>query len=89
MQLITQRIPGIHRLRIDSKKLKSGKCQVKYQAEIEGQRRRYGYLLTDPKQTMEETVNQIVRMMDSKDDHLYSVRRMKQQQVLEFQDSRY
>jgi hypothetical protein len=84
MQLITQRIPGIQRLRIDSKRLKSGKCQVKYEAEIAGQRHRYGYVLADPKQTMEETVHKIVKLLDAKDDHLYSVRRRKQEVSLDF-----
>ncbi len=83
MQLITQRIPGIKRLRIDSKRLKSGKYQVKYEAEIAG-RNRYGYLLTDPKQTIEQTMLKIVQMMGAKEEHLYSLRRRKQQQVLEF-----
>ena len=83
MQLITQRIPGIERLRIDSKRLKSGKCQVKYEAEIAG-RNRYGYLLADPKQTIEETMLKIVQMMGAKEEHLYSLRRRKQEQVLEF-----
>ncbi len=84
MQLITQRIPGIRRLKIESKRLKSGKCQVKYQMEITGKKQRYGYLLADPRQTMEETVLQIVHMTGSKDDHLFSVSKKRQRQVVEF-----
>ena len=84
MQLITQRIPGIQRLKIESKRLKSGKCQVKYQVEVIGKKHRYGYLLADPKQTMEETVLQIIHTMGSKNDHLYSVRKKKQHQIMEF-----
>ncbi len=84
MQLITQRIPGIRQLKIESKRLKSGKCQIKYQVEVTGKRHRYGYLLADPKQTMEETVLQIIHTTGSKDDHLYSVRKKKQRQIMEF-----
>ena len=85
MQLITERIQGIQRLRLDSKKLKSGNYQVKYEVEMQGRRHRYGYILAEPKQTMEKTVAQIVQIMGRQEEHLYSIGRKKQQRVLDFE----
>lgn len=85
MQLITERIPGIKRLKIDSKRLSSGKFQVKYEVEIKGKRDRYGYLLSDPKQTMEETINDIVQLTGSHESHLFSLGKRTQNQVVEFE----
>lgn len=85
MQLITQRIPGIKKLKLDSKRLASGKYQVKYEVEIQGKKDRYGYLLSDPKQTMEDTINDIVSKAGAQESHLFAVRKQHQQQVVEFE----
>lgn len=43
-------------LKITSKKLKSGKCQVKFYATIRERRDMYGYVLVDAEKTLKDVV---------------------------------
>lgn len=53
-------IDGEYKLRITSKKLKSGKCQVKFHADMEKKRKMYGYMLTDSGETLKNVVEKIM-----------------------------
>ena len=65
------RVGGEYKLRITSKKLKSGKCQVKFDAVIQKKKKMYGYVLADSGETLKNVISQIVdrlekvRMKDS------------------------
>ncbi|MDH5609596.1 MAG: hypothetical protein OEY56_08950 [Cyclobacteriaceae bacterium] len=62
-----------YKLRLSSKKLTSGKCQVKFYATVYGQRELYGYVLVDADQTLREVVERIreklVTIRQSRDFH--------------------
>ena len=78
---------SLSKLKLSSKRLKSGKVQVKFQIQGRESGKRvgeqYGYLLTEPKASLKDVV---VRILDSCDKwstlgpqrHLYSVGRQKQ-----------
>ena len=64
----------------DSKKLKSGKCQVKFSATLMERKDMYGYVLVEPYQTLKEVVSgirtrltTIHRTRDFQNLHLYSI----------------
>ena len=78
---------SLSKLKLSSKRLKSGKVQVKFQVQYKqsgsqtGQR--YGYLLTEPKASLKEVVVKILASYTSElslgsQRHLYSVGRQKQ-----------
>lgn len=48
---------GLLKFKITSKKLSSGKCQVKF--FVEGDKKLYGYALVDSKLTLKEVVDQL------------------------------
>ena len=48
-----------YKLRLSSKKLDSGKCQVKFFATVRGNKDLYGYVLVEADQTLKEVVNGI------------------------------
>lgn len=50
------------RLRLSSKRLKSGKVQVKFQVNMKGSDSQYGYLLTEPKASLKDVV---IKILDS------------------------
>ena len=50
------------KIRLESKKLASGRCQVKFFIR-EGQDEKYGYVLTEPKTLLKEVVSKIVLKM--------------------------
>lgn len=50
---------GEYDLKLTSKKLKSGKCQVKFHASIEKKRKMYGYILADSGETLNNVVKKI------------------------------
>jgi len=57
-------IGGAYKLRINSKKLKSGKCQVKFHASLETKKSLYGYVLADAQETLKDVVEKIVTRLD-------------------------
>ena len=77
--------PSGSKLKIDSKKLLSGKYQVRFQTENETGKVRYGYLLAEEGSTLRQVVEQIkgeIRKMKRGDfyyhAHLYSLGKAKQ-----------
>ncbi len=67
----------IKKLKISSKKLQSGKCQVKFCASLSDNRERYGYILVEPGSTLREVVIRIIKLLmrgkNAMENHLYSV----------------
>lgn len=57
-------IGGEYDLRISSKKLKSGKCQVKFHASMREEKKMYGYILADKGETLTNVVEKIVLRLD-------------------------
>lgn len=57
-------IDGAYKLKITSKKLKSGKCQVKFQASMEKKKKLYGYVLAESGETLKNVVEQIMARLD-------------------------
>lgn len=69
-----------YNLRLTSKKLKSGKCQVKFYATIREKQDMYGYVLVDAEKTLKDVVVNIKEKLhtirQTKDFHhlhLYSI----------------
>lgn len=69
-----------YKLRLSSKKLASGKCQVKFFATIKEQKDMYGYVLVDSDQTLKDVVIRIKERLceiryahDFHHIHLYSI----------------
>lgn len=74
-----------YKLKIDSKKLNSGKYQVRFQTQIDKGREKYGYILANEGSTLKEVVEQIrneLQKMTRSDlyfhAHLYSLGKAKQ-----------
>ena len=57
-------IGGEYQLKISSKKLKSGKSQVKFHASICEDRRMYGYLLAEQGESLSNVVEKIVSRLE-------------------------
>ena len=57
-----------YKIQLSSKKLKSGKCQVKFKADLSTRKPCYGYLLVDPKTTLKDVVNHIGMRLESMHD---------------------
>lgn len=53
-----------YQLKLSSKKLKSGKCQVKFHATIARTRQLYGYVLVDAEDTLKQVVTYIKERLD-------------------------
>ncbi|UII20959.1 hypothetical protein [Fulvivirga ligni] len=69
-----------YKLKLYSKKLKSGRCQIKFVVSAEDKARWHGYMLADLGSTLREVVTQIeeeVRYIEAKDvyyhTHLYNL----------------
>ncbi|MFT5641783.1 MAG: hypothetical protein ACI9A7_001888 [Cyclobacteriaceae bacterium] len=69
-----------YKLRLSSKKLKSGKCQVKFFAQLENRKDMYGYVLVSSEQTLRDVVtgikeklNTISQTRDFYQLHLFSI----------------
>ena len=69
-----------YRLKISSKKLNSGKCQVKFFATVKSQKDLYGYVLVDGDQTLKDVISRIKTKLtaishtrDFHHIHLYSI----------------
>ena len=73
-------IDNEYRLKLSSKKLKSGKCQVKFYATVRKMEGLHGYVLVDANQTLKSVVSGINRRLktiqqarDFQQIHLYSI----------------
>ncbi len=53
-----------YRLRLSSKKLKSGKCQVKFYATVEARKNLYGYVLVESNDKLKDVVGKIKTRLD-------------------------
>ncbi len=51
---------GEYDLKINSKKLKSGKCQVKFKATVDTKQNLYGYVLADAGETLNHVIEKIM-----------------------------
>jgi hypothetical protein len=73
----------LSKLKLSSKRLKSGKVQVKFQMQGRHTGDQYGYLLTEPKASLKEVVARILSSYEcglslGSQRHLYSIGRQKQ-----------
>ena len=73
----------LSKLKLSSKRLKSGKVQVKFQMQGSASGNQYGYLLTEPKASLKEVVARILSSYQcgfslGNQRHLYSIGRQKQ-----------
>jgi len=71
------------RLKLSSKRLKSGKVQVKFQVNTTHSGYQYGYLLAEPKASLKDVVAKILNRYDhgislGNQRHLYNIGRQKQ-----------
>ena len=57
-------IGGDYKLRLTSKKLTSGKCQVKFYASVEASRKLYGYILADAGESLKDVVVKIINRLN-------------------------
>jgi hypothetical protein len=83
--------PDQYKLRITSKKLSSGKCQVKFHAYANHQKNLYGYVLVDSDRTLKEVVvkirEKLMNIQQARDFHqihLYSIGQRTQDDELSF-----
>lgn len=71
------------KLKLSSKRLKSGKVQVKFHFTSTQSRKQYGYLLTNPETSLKEVVSKIIDSYNfgiaiGNQRHLYCIGRQKQ-----------
>lgn len=73
---------GNCKLKLISKKLKSGRCQVKFFAELPGKKEYYGYALAEANDTLKGVVESITTAVrnagshvDFRHRHLYSLQK--------------
>ena len=74
---------SLSKLKLSSKRLKSGKVQVKFQMHGSEFGQQYGYLLTEPKASLKDVVTRILNSYQyglslGGQSHLYSVGRQRQ-----------
>ena len=77
------------RLKISSKKLKSGKVQVRFQYRGNETKERVGYLLTEPKTSLKEVVHTIMEDLAEASSrrftrHLFSLGKVQQSRDMLF-----
>lgn len=53
-----------YNLKLSSKRLKSGKCQVKFSATLNRKKQLYGYILVNAEDTLKEVVTSIKSRLD-------------------------
>ena len=75
-------------LKLSSKKLSSGKCQVKFYITIRKKKQLYGYVLADARTTLKEVVENIERRLTGMQDedlchhwNLYRIGKQKPQDL--------
>lgn len=54
-----------YKLKLTSKKLKSGKCQVKFYATIKAKKKLYGYILADAGESLKDVVVKIIERLNA------------------------
>jgi len=74
-----------YNLKITSKKLSSGRFQVKFFATIKDDKQLYGYVLVEPSETLKSVINKIrkrLKILDQTHEyqhfHLYDIRKKSQ-----------
>ena len=79
---------GALRLKLSSKKLSSGKCQVEFYATLPRKKQLYGYVLADAHTTLKEVVENIERRLTGMQDedschhwNLYRIGKQKPQDL--------
>lgn len=84
-----------YKLKLLSKKLHSGKCQIKFVVSSDCEERLYGYLLTESGTTLKDVVNRIEERVKERIDkdiynhrHLYNLadRRSNKDSILIFEN---
>lgn len=77
-----------YKLRLSSKKLQSGRCQVKFYATVENRKDMYGYVLVESGKTLKEVVRHINAKLetirkarDFQQIHLYSIGKTPQDEM--------
>ena len=77
-----------YKLKLSSKKLRSGKCQVKFYATVRNKKDLHGYVLVEADQTLKSVVNGIKdrlhtihESVDFHHIHLYSIGKRPQQDM--------
>ena len=77
-----------YKLKLSSKKLRSGKCQVKFHARVRDRRDLHGYVLVEANQTLKNVVSQIKERLwtihqtnDFHHIHLYSIGKHDQKDI--------
>ena len=77
-----------YRLKLSSKKLDSGKCQVKFTASVDRRQDLYGYVLVDSRHTLKDVVYRIKEKLttirnnrDYQHIHLFSIGRERQEDM--------
>ncbi len=80
-----------YKLRLSTKKLSSGKCQVKFYASVHNSRDLYGYVLVESDQTLRDVVvrikEKLVTIQQTRDFHhihLYSIGKTSQKDDMNF-----
>ena len=58
------KVGGEYDLMLNSKKLKSGKCQIKFQASVRPKKSLYGYVLADSGETLSTVIDKIMKRLD-------------------------
>ncbi|WP_226390212.1 hypothetical protein [Penaeicola halotolerans] len=57
-----------NKMKIETKKLPSGKCQVKF--TMDGQKKTYGYVLVEPNRKLSDVIDEIKERIAAKRDNL-------------------
>jgi hypothetical protein len=79
--MIFQDVKGLNHLKLTSKKLRSGKLQVKFQVKLDNRQNLYGYLTAEPETTLREVVGKIRnRITKGQEMHLFSIRKPNEDQ---------
>ncbi|MFY0652652.1 MAG: hypothetical protein JXQ96_11490 [Cyclobacteriaceae bacterium] len=63
--MTSMKIGDDYKLKLTSKKLKSGKCQVKFYATVETKKNLYGYILADAGESLKDVVVKIINRLNS------------------------
>ena len=59
------------KLKLTSKRLKSGKVQVRFTVSSSSDEEQYGYLLTEPRTSLREVVKEIVQNFNTTKEQIY------------------
>lgn len=59
------------KLKLSSKRLKSGKVQVKFSMSSTSEGEKYGYILTEPRTSLKDVVSEIVQRYNNSQTHIH------------------